>query len=444
MAPHPARDVALFTILLLGSKSAHAAQAHVVTDLGAGFQVQALNDDGLIVGWKTNELGFQRPLLWENGQLIDLGTLGGTSGQAFDVNSKRQIAGTAQDASFDGRPVVWQGGTIVDLGTLGGTDGRSFGINEKGQVVGWSYDAGNAFQRPFFHDGTSMVDLGSFGPWQGEANALNDEATVVGWSGVGVGDVHAFRAAGGPPLQDLQGLPTFTDAIARDVSSNGDVVGQSRLAGQGERATWWKADGTVVDLGHLGFVNHSIAYAINDAGDIAGNASGRAALWVDGTPTDLNERLEPGSGWVLKEARDVNAFGQVVGTGTLDGASHAFLLSPLPHLVATDTVAPGDMVHVDLFGRVGSAFCVVLGPEPGPITIPGVPFPVDLGPDMRSFTTTMTGDVLTGVVSASFVTPASTAFVGQDFYWQAFTTDGIEARKSNRRQTLFRAASVGP
>ena len=43
---------------------------------------------------------------------------------------------------------------------------------------------------------------------------------------------------------------------------------------------------------------------------------------------DLNALLPAGSGWVLSEARAINAKGQIAGNGTLHGRPHAFLLTP--------------------------------------------------------------------------------------------------------------------
>jgi hypothetical protein len=43
---------------------------------------------------------------------------------------------------------------------------------------------------------------------------------------------------------------------------------------------------------------------------------------------DLNNLIAPASGWVLNTARAINKSGQIVGTGTVGGHSHAFLLTP--------------------------------------------------------------------------------------------------------------------
>jgi probable HAF family extracellular repeat protein len=43
---------------------------------------------------------------------------------------------------------------------------------------------------------------------------------------------------------------------------------------------------------------------------------------------DLNDLVPAGSGFVLEEATGINDSGEIVGTGTIGGATHAFLLVP--------------------------------------------------------------------------------------------------------------------
>ena len=43
---------------------------------------------------------------------------------------------------------------------------------------------------------------------------------------------------------------------------------------------------------------------------------------------DLNGLIRPGSGWVLNTATDINIWGQIVGSGTLDGQKPRFSADP--------------------------------------------------------------------------------------------------------------------
>ena len=48
---------------------------------------------------------------------------------------------------------------------------------------------------------------------------------------------------------------------------------------------------------------------------------------------DLNDLIDPASGWTLNFSRDINDAGQIVGSGTYLGEKRAFLLTlnPLTH-----------------------------------------------------------------------------------------------------------------
>src|SRR5262245_33449709 len=70
--------------------------------------------------------------------VVDLGSLGGSSAQANDINQAGDVAGTSTNASFHGHGFRWQNGVMTDLGTLGGTQSQATALNNVGQVVGVS------------------------------------------------------------------------------------------------------------------------------------------------------------------------------------------------------------------------------------------------------------------------------------------------------------------
>ena len=43
---------------------------------------------------------------------------------------------------------------------------------------------------------------------------------------------------------------------------------------------------------------------------------------------DLNATLPADSGWTLEKAKAINNRGQIIGSGTLNGQAHMFLLTP--------------------------------------------------------------------------------------------------------------------
>jgi probable HAF family extracellular repeat protein len=68
--------------------------------------------------------------------VTDLGTLGGTSAQAVDINESGHVVGAATTAASQYRAFVWHNGTMTDLGTLGGNSSGAAAINNAGQIVG--------------------------------------------------------------------------------------------------------------------------------------------------------------------------------------------------------------------------------------------------------------------------------------------------------------------
>lgn len=90
------------------------------------------------------------------------------------------------------------------------------------------------------------------------------------------------------------------------------------------------------DLGTLGG-DSSLAEAINASGQVVGESTrlggttNHAFVYRDGTMVDLNSYISANSGWTLIEtARTINDSGQIVGQGTINGETHAYLMTPVP------------------------------------------------------------------------------------------------------------------
>ncbi|MGA2647890.1 MAG: hypothetical protein ABSF15_24595 [Candidatus Sulfotelmatobacter sp.] len=114
-------------------------------------------------------------------------------------------------------------------------------------------------------------------------------------------------------------------------------------------AVLWSKTGAIRDLGTLPGDLLSGAVAINLFGKVVGTSGnsavsqyysstgvgeggvevvGRAFIWEPRRGMrDLN-MLIPVSDWVLNSVSDINVWGQIVGSGTLNGESHGFLLTP--------------------------------------------------------------------------------------------------------------------
>lgn len=371
-------------ICLVAAATANSASADLfsVTDLGdlAGgtnfSQAHGINDAGQVVGYSRASTG-DRAFLWDNGVLTDLGDLpsGDNVSRAYDINNSGQIAGYSGtiNGSFQSvdRAVLWQSnGSMVDLGDLpGGADySRAFSINAAGQVAGQSRtdfaNLGLNIMHAFRWDsGSGMTDLGdlSIGEKFSSAAAINNAGDVVGESKNSVDD-RGFLWTETDGISDVGVLADGVNSYARDINDKGEIVGRSDTIPNGLQSAFLReSDGTMVELADLpGGSDGGSAWAINELSQIVGSSSGanglRAVLWENGSVFDLNDMVDAsGAGWTLTRATDINESGQIVGYGTINGATHGFLLSaaavPEPSSLLLLCTASGGMIVSRLLRR---------------------------------------------------------------------------------------------
>jgi probable HAF family extracellular repeat protein len=341
-----------------------------LTDLGAlpGVNNSGTNwisNSGLIAGGSENGaidpiLGIpeHHAVLWKNGQIIDLGTLGGGyQSTAWTANSRGQVAGDSLNlvpdpfnpAGTQERTFLWENGVMKDLGTLGGPDAGVIGfkgnveMNERGQVVACSLTSsmpnpatGLPPVDPFLWENGKMLDLGSLGGTSGCAIYLNNRGQVVGYSNL-EGDLatHPFLWDRGA----LTDLGTFGGSFgfANGINETGDAIGAATTQGDQELHAFRWRKGILTDLGTVPGDSCSSSFAVNAKGQVVGNSGDCSAsffdhafLWEDGGPMlDLNTLVAPGSGIQLVWAKDIDDRGQIAGLGILpNGDTHVIVLIP--------------------------------------------------------------------------------------------------------------------
>lgn len=148
---------------------------------------------------------------------------------------------------------------------------------------------------------------------------------------VGMG-IQSADAAGKTRYEATNLDPLWTNSIGRDINGSGQVAGQGQNPTGQARAFLWE-DGVTRDLGVPAGGNLSRARGMNDSGDVVGEwrilVGGqqrfKAFLYEDGRMKDMNALIPAGSGWDLTGAQAVNEPGQIVGAGTINNQTHAFL-----------------------------------------------------------------------------------------------------------------------
>lgn len=324
--------LAAATVALLGgaNTAVAASPAYSLVDLGAfpgglaSSEAARLNDHGQVVGRSNSLLTSDRAFLYD-GTLHNLGVLGGLPGGEYsgasDINEAGQIVGGSTTPAGPGHAFFYDG-TMHDLGTLGGVFSGANAINNLGQVTGFAETPTSTHL--FIYDGV-MHDLGSLGGPYINGLAINDSGRITGYaSPAGQPQWHAFVYDG--TIHDL-GTLGGDYSEGTDINASGNIVGHSSTADSTHPFFY---DGVMHDLGFGGR-----AYGINDQNQIVGSMfagdSGHAFYYdaVNGL-VDLNTCIDPSSGWTLFTATDINEFGQIVGTGIVNGLPRAFLLVPVP------------------------------------------------------------------------------------------------------------------
>lgn len=122
-----------------------------LTNLGTFGAEQAtlrdINDAGQIIGNTSGGTGAtatSSPFLLQNGQKINIGSLGGAIGAPAGINQFGQVVGVSQNSSLQNRAFVWNNGVIKDLNglvltnpTFGGSSvtlTNATGINNFGDI----------------------------------------------------------------------------------------------------------------------------------------------------------------------------------------------------------------------------------------------------------------------------------------------------------------------
>ena len=291
------------------------------------------------------------------------------------VNNSGVIVGTAVDAGtpyiarvFRFDPMADAAPQFVQIPTGIGT-----AINTAGQITGHGYFP--AVHWMFRATGSDVLSIPGISGDYEVANAIDENGDVFGYTVRPNGGTSAVAYTNALPIEFLNQLlmPSSdwapdpvngADGLDAAYGTNGTQVVGYGHAGNGTIRGFVLTPGTsgapgsstirqipMIPKFPVNDANHAIAaHAINNNGVVVGTVYNPsvsypvgAFVWIDGVGTvDLNDFVDPASGWNLQGAFSINSSREVVGWGYLDGHQRAFKmtvpdLSPCPPV---DSSAP--------------------------------------------------------------------------------------------------------
>jgi hypothetical protein len=233
--------------------------------------------------------------------------------EAWAMNTAGTAAGSARKyvggADMGDRAVRWgaPGTAATELGNLGtdasgGTNCYAYAINAAGTAVGDCRKYVGGVDKGWWAvrwdaSGTAATELGDLGTDASGytdcyAMAINTAGTVAGWASKYVGGAHMGQRA------------VRWDAAGTDATELGD------LGTDASGWTWCWASGI-----------NTAAAAVGCAGEYIGGVDQgpHAVYWgLDGTAVDLNDLVDPSSGWILTWGNAISDTGWVTGSGQFD------------------------------------------------------------------------------------------------------------------------------
>ena len=339
-----AQQPAGYTITDLGPASPHSSPPWFDGDYY--INAVSMNAAGDVVAATPTASGNTHAALFHNGQVIDLGTLGGLYSEATGINKSGLIVGNSQIVSGYVHAFLYSNNVMTDLGTLGGSNSYAIAINDSAQIVGNS-DLADGTSHAFLYKAGVMTDLGAV-----SAVSINASGQIL------VSDSIFASVYSNGAMQPLPQPPCnggFQYAAAYAMNDSGEVVGEA-WAWIGSMLVCDDAilisGGQVKDIG-FGPSSFTTAIAINGPGHILGKGwtycDGSFCqleyTFLDGAVLFYSVSTPDSSGWFSLLGSAINDAGQIAGIGNNASGQRAFLMTP-PPLPTVSITAPASGTSV--------------------------------------------------------------------------------------------------
>jgi probable HAF family extracellular repeat protein len=249
------------------SKNPHQASAAFIVSIAAGLDeitseqatdfsaLYGINDTGEVAGainGPSSVLPF-RAVRHTGFQLLPLLDQD-TSGAAYGINDSGESVGFS--GGTDGVRAVWwtRKGEVTGLPSLPNfTTTKALDINKKGDIVGYAGEADKV--AVLWPSKGNIIPLDNLSTYtSSQAEGISDSGDIVGYASAFDPTAVRLRAvlwpAGSITPRDLGVLPGGSTSRARQVDTNGVVVGTSDSS-VGNRAFIWTADTGMRDLNSL-------------------------------------------------------------------------------------------------------------------------------------------------------------------------------------------------
>ena len=201
----------------------NGARTDIGTSAGRNSVPWAVDDKGTIVG---NVDGFAYE--WKDGSATSLRFAGDATG----INKSGAIIGHYWTGGTYGygqdRAIVYRDGVLTELGTLGGNYSGAGGINDKGVIVGASYLPMSSTLRAFVWQDGAMREMQGLGGSQSMASKIDNHGVVVGTAFDTAGRQWMVRWAS----PDSAPEPLMQRGAAYALNDHGDIAGNNLDTGK--------------------------------------------------------------------------------------------------------------------------------------------------------------------------------------------------------------------